>query len=321
MKVINQLKSAIKHNSTFHKPGNDKNIFLFSMPRSGTTWLMEIIATQPGFKLVNEPFNIRKDVVKENLHLTEWESLMDIGNLPQIASYIQHFIEGRDSDLRFFRQTPFTDLWRLKTNRIIFKLLFVGEGNIEWFADTFNGEIVYLVRHPIPVSLSRAVHPRLTSFVESDHSRHFTEDQLTYAQEIIFKGDKYECAVLDWCFQNAVALRNINPDWLMLSYEQMVMEPTLVIDTLIDRFSFEKPELMYERVNKASNSTAKSNKESQAILRDENKRRENKQWLVEKWAAKVTDAQIDKTFEILEVFEVDFYEKGNFMPKSNYLLH
>ena len=321
MKVLNQLKSAIKHNSTFHKPGKEKNIFLFSMPRSGTTWLMEIIATQPGFKIVNEPFNLRKEVVRDNLGLEEWESLMEIGNLPKIAAYLQHFIEGRDSDLRYFRQAPFSDLWKLRTNRIIFKLLFIGEGNLDWYVDTFNGEIIYLVRHPIPVSLSRAVHPRLKSFAESDHKRHFTEEQLAYAQEIIFHGDKFEQAVLDWCFQNAVALRNIRPEWLVLSYEQMVMEPTLVIDALIDRFSFEKPELMYERVNKASNSTAKSNQESQAILMDETKRRENKRWLVEKWAAKVSEEQIAKTFEILKVFEVDFYEKGNFMPKSSYLLH
>ncbi|MEM7369514.1 MAG: sulfotransferase [Bacteroidota bacterium] len=318
--MLNQLKSAIKHTSTFHKAGTEKNIFLFSMPRSGTTWLMEIIATQPGFKIVNEPFNLRKDVVRDNLGLQAWDSLMEIGSLPKIATYMQHFIEGRDSDLRYFRQAPFSDLWKLRTNRIIFKLLFVGEGDFDWFADTFNGEIVYLVRHPIPVSLSRAVHPRLQSFVESDHKRHFSQDQLAYAQEIIFRGDKFECAVVDWCFQNAVALRKIKPDWLVLSYEQMVMEPTLVIDTLIDRFSFERPELMYERVNKASNSTAKSNKESQEILRDANKRRESKKWLVEKWAAKVTEEQIQKTFEILTVFNIDFYEKGNFMPKSSYLL-
>ncbi|MEM7657251.1 MAG: hypothetical protein AAF399_14045, partial [Bacteroidota bacterium] len=163
-------------------------------------------------------------------------------------------------------------------------------------------------------------HPRLKAFLEAGANEHFTEAQINYAWEIFHKGDKFEQAVVDWCFQNAAPLRNLNQDWLTISYEQMVIEPVTVINSLIDRFGFEKPELMFGRLNKASNSTAKSNSESQAILRDESKLQESKRWLIEKWKAKVTDAQIDKTFEILEVFGIDYYEKDSFLPKSKYLL-
>jgi hypothetical protein len=320
MNVLKQLKSAIKHTSTFHKPGEAKNIFLFSMPRSGTTWLMEIIGTQPGFKLVNEPFNLRKEVVKDNLGLEDWESLQNPGNLPRVAAYLQHFIEGKDHDWRYFRHAPFSDFWKLKTNRILFKVLFVGENNFDWFRETFNAEVIFLLRHPIPVSLSRSVHPRLKSFLEAGPSEHFSEELMAYAWETYHRGDKFEQAVLDWCFQNAVALRQINPEWLVISYEQMVVEPVTVINQLIKHFGFEKPELMFGRLNKASNSTAKSNRESQAVLRDESKLQENKRWLIEKWAAKVTDEQVEKTFEILQAFGIDFYEKGSFLPNAKYLL-
>ncbi|GAB4419836.1 MAG: hypothetical protein OHK0039_32700 [Bacteroidia bacterium] len=318
--MIRQLKSAVKHHATFHKQGTEKNIFLFSMPRSGTTWLMEIIASQPGFKVVNEPFNLRKEVVRENLGIDDWDELFAPENQSKIASYLQHFIDGRDHDLRFFRYAPFSEFWKLRTHRIIFKVLFVGEANIDWYRTAFNAEVIYLLRHPVPVSLSRTEFPRLRSFIESDYHEHFSREQLLYAQQVIQRGDKYEQAVLDWCFQNAVPLRQATPDWLVLSYEQMVIEPERIIEHMVARFQFERPEWMYARVDKASNSTAKSNTESRQVLLNQDAMRQNRSWLIEKWANKVTQTQLDKTFEMLEVFEIDFYERGNFMPQDQYLL-
>lgn len=320
MNMLQQLKSAVKHGSTSHKPSGEKNLFLFSMPRSGTTWLMEIIATQPGFKMVNEPFNLRKEVVRDNLGLSDWHQFFDEGSLPRITDYVEHFIEGKDKDLRYFRHAPFSEFWKLRTDRIIFKLLFIGEGYFDWFRDQFNGEVIYLLRHPVPVSLSRTVHPRLTSFVESAYSQFFTAKQLDFARRVIREGDKFDQAVLDWCFQNAVPLQQMHPGWLVISYEQMVVDPETVLRHMISRYQFEKPELMYARLDKASNSTAKSNAESQQVLLDADKMKENKQWLVEKWLKKVSPGQVDRTFEILDVFEIDFYEKGSVMPRPQYLL-
>jgi hypothetical protein len=290
------------------------------MPRSGTTWLMEMIATQPGFKVINEPFNLRKEVVREHLRLDRWESLFEEESLPKIADYVQQFMDGRDTDLRFFRYAPFSEFWKLRTHRVLFKILFVGEGYFDWFSEMFNGEVIYLLRHPIPVSQSRESLPRLASFRHSPYSRHFSAQQLAIADQVIARGDAYEQAVLDWCFQNAVPLRQMKPEWLTLSYEQMVLEPEKVIGEMVRRYGFEQPEQMYSRVHKASNSTAKSNGESQAVLMDPQKIQENRRWLVEKWAKKATQDQIDKTFYLLDVFGIDFYEKGSFLPKAQYLI-
>ncbi|MDX1909025.1 MAG: sulfotransferase [Bacteroidia bacterium] len=320
MSNLSQLKSAIKHHTTFHQQGPDKNIFIFSMPRSGTTWLMEIIATQPGFKIVNEPFNIRKDVVREHLGLDAWNPILDPAGRDKIAAYMNMFLEGKDNDPRFFRYAPFSEFWKLKTDRILFKVLFAGEGYFDWFKETFNGQILYLLRHPIPVSLSRDVCPRLESFMTSGYREHFTPDVMTFAEGIVQKGDKFEMAVLDWCFENAVPLRQVQEDWMVISYEQMVLEPETILKELIWRCNFASPELMFARLDKASNSTAKSNAESQQVLLDSKKMVENKRWLVEKWVKKVSEAQIDRTFEILDRFGIDFYVKGNVMPASHYLI-
>lgn len=320
MGPVNTIKQFAKHKSTFHQPNGERNIFLFSMPRSGTTWLMEMIASQPGFKVVNEPFNLRKEVVKENLGLETWESFFLPENQPKVDRYIRNFITGNDTDLRFRRYAPFSEFWRLRTSRIIFKILFLGEHNISWYTEQFNGQAVYLVRHPIPVSLSREVHPRLRSFLDSPFRDHFSHEELAYAQSIAQAGDPYACAVLDWCFQNVMALRNRPKDMLLVTYEQMVLEPETVIQHLVQQFQFTRPDLMFNRLDKASGSTGKSDKESQAVLKDRTKIKENKEWLIKKWKKKITPAQEAITFEILDAFGIDIYQSGRFIPSDSYLL-
>ena len=212
MKLLknNKIGSWVKLYSSLHIPNGDKNIFLFSTPRSGSTWLTELISTQPQFKMVKEPFNIRKDYVRENLGISTWEDLLLHENEGSIYNYINSFIKNTYKDLRLKRPKPFSPLWKPITNRIIFKILFAGEQNFNWYKDNFNGEIIYLLRHPIPVALSREVQPRLTSFMNTPFIECFNLAQRELALEIIKSNDKFKKAILDWCFQNALPLKSLD---------------------------------------------------------------------------------------------------------------
>jgi hypothetical protein len=313
-------KQKIKIILSHHKQCDKKNIFLFSSPRSGSTWLTEIIATQPGFKMVKEPFNIRRDEVRENSGLHTWEEVISTLSEDKIKNYIQYFTEGNDKDWRYRRLHPLNDLWRFRTNRIIFKILFAGEDKINWFKDTFNGEIIFLLRHPIPVSLSREELPRLSSFINTSYSENFSYEEITFAKKLFQNGTKFQKSVLDWCFQNVLPLRHANNNWIVVSYEQMVIQPEIVIKNLVEKFEFPKPEEMFKRLSKASASTGKSDTESQDILRDPTKILESKQWLVDKWKKRVTPEQIEQTEEILNAFGIDFYQSNESLPKNKYLL-
>ncbi|WP_020529663.1 sulfotransferase family protein [Flexithrix dorotheae] len=318
--LIFNTTALIKLYSSYHRANGEKNIFLFSTPRSGSTWLTELIHTQPQFRMIKEPFNLRKGYVRDNLKMDNWEDLINPVNQKSIEKYINHFIQGKDNDLRFPRFAPFRPLWKPFTSRIIFKILFAGEGEFNWFKKKFNGEIIFLIRHPIPVSLSRKVCPRIESFLQKPYINHFSVEQKKFSQEILKKGDHFEMAILDWCFQNALPLRQMDQSWLTVSYEQTVLQPEIVIQNLVSKFQFPKPEKITNRLNKASVSTGKSSRESQNILLDPQKLAKNKRWLVEKWRDKITDNQHQKAFEILNVFGIDFYEYKNFGPKKSYLL-
>lgn len=316
---FNKIKNFVKHKTTFHYPSEYENIFIFSTARSGTTWLAELIATQNDFRIINEPFNIRVDVIRDTLKIYTWNEILEEKNKEKIKNHLYYFINGKDNDLRFNRPKICSSQWKFKTSRIVFKILFAGEDKLNWFNENFKGYFIFLIRHPIPVALSRSVFPRLESFLAPTYSKSFfTENQVNFAKKIIEKGDEFELAILDWSLQNSLSLKKIPNDWLLISYEQMVLEPEKIIKILTDKFELDQPKLMYNQIYKASGSTVKSNKESKDILKNPNKLKERRHWLLEKWKDKVNDSQRSKAFEILSVFNIDYYENDSFLPNNKY---
>ncbi len=314
------IKNWIKHQCSWHRQGHRKNIIIFSTARSGTTWLAEILATQGPFKIVNEPFNLRVPVVRDTLGFNTWESLLQPQNRERMADYLKAFEDGRDSDLRFKRETPFSEFWHLVTDRILYKILFACEDDIDWFAGRLDAHVIVLLRHPIPVALSREECPRLQSFLVPPFSEHFSAEQLAFARHLIATGSSFEVAVLDWCLQNVLPLRQRKAGWLVLGYEQLVVDPQSVIDVLAARLDLHDKPAMVQAVFRASNSTTKSGADSRNVLRDPAKLRENREWLIQRWKKQVSPEQEDAAYGILERFGIDFYERGSSIPAARYLV-
>jgi len=268
---------------------------------------MELICTQPGFKACNEPLNLRNPAVSRRLGISRWEELQSSAALPALERYFRAICDGESG---FKNPVPFSSCYRPVTSRIVFKIIHGGEAYINWFKETFNGRIVYLLRHPIPVTLSRQVLPRLHAFLNSEYRHCFTEEQLDYARSVVETGDKFEQGILLWCLQNGVALQQVREDWTIVTYEQLVLEPEPVINLLADRLDLPAPEKMTGRLTKPSGSSTRETKESiQGALR-----LPNRQWLVEKWLDKVTEAQRKSTQEMLEVFRLDVYSGDSVLP-------
>lgn len=304
---------------THHVQGSKPNFLIFSTPRSGSTWLAELLATQGRFKIVNEPFNLRKEVVRDHLGLENWQSLFEEANRGAVSRYMKRFIEGTDSDRRFPRERPFSQFWHPRTDRVIFKILFAGEDSFSWFQNEFRGHTLFLVRHPLAVSLSRRHFPRLESFLSPPFSRHFSATQLKYANALVDSGDKLQIAVLDWCLQNMVPLQNTDSNVVTIFYEHLVMKPELIVNDLARKFDLPDRERMLDRINKPSRSTRKSRREYHGILFEENEMRKQRLWLIERWRDKIQPAQEQAAFQTLETFGIDCYEIGRALPNDRHL--
>ena len=311
------MLNTIYMRSTTHRPDGSTDVFLFSSPRSGSTWLMELIYTQPGFRWCREPFDLRKAVVKDHLSITEWEEFHSPQATEKFEPYIRSFVEGKIRDRRIRHPRPFGQYYRPLTRRTVFKILHAGEERINWFRDTFQGQIVFLIRHPIPVTLSHEVHPRLEAFVYSDYADHFTQEQMGFARQTLAYGTKFECGILDWCFQNALPLQQRTDDWVVVTYEQLVLNPDPIITRLARRLDLPNPERVNNRLTVPSDSAMKSDATTQQRLK-EGRSQELNTWLVEKWRSKVSAEQEKRAMEILSIFNIDIYQMGSSLPVNRF---
>lgn len=318
--LTEHLKIPIKSISNFHIQGQKPNIFLFSTPRSGSTWLMELIASQKGMKVCNEPFNIRKPYVQDILGIHEWETLCNSEALKKVEHYLRLFISG-SKKVATFDLLPYQPYHRFFTNRIVFKLLFFGEHRITWLRNTFDAQMIFSIRHPIPVSVSRENFTRLNSYVHSEYSQNFSQAQLTFATAIMKDGSAMEKGVLDWCFQNAPLLRYGGNDLLLVTYEQLTLQPELIIDRMAEHLDLDDKKSMLNNVTRPSKSVSKSNQETTSFLKDTSNYEANKKWLIEKWKKKVLPDEEEKLMNILKVFELDIYTYGDVLPNKKYWIN
>lgn len=275
---------------------------------------MELILTQPGFAGYNEPLNLRKEVVRESLGVSEWADLHKSSFKGKLSPYIGSMCSGAYRDPRFNRPSPFSPFFRPLTRRIVFKIIHGAEEHINWLSQTFNGRVLFLVRHPIPVALSRNYSPKLDTILDTEFNSFFSKSQLRMAEKIVRGRDQFARNVLDWCLRNSVAIRSRTDNWVILTYEQLVVNPGPAISVIADRFELPDADRIMKRLSVPSRSTSLSNKATQEALRDNRGGVEN-QWLVEKWKSKVSEEQLAVASELVEAFELSgLYNVSEALP-------
>jgi hypothetical protein len=302
------LKRAVKSMSNVHRPDGRANVLLFSTPRSGSTWVMELIWTQPGFKYCNQPLSLFNPLVRKHLGTDRWESLYESDFSPTLERYFRDICEGR---LRFANPNPLRGHYRPITHRIVFKEIHGCADRINWFRDTFNARIAYLIRHPIAVAISSEQFPLIGAFLETAYRDHFSREQLSFADRIATSGTPLERGVLSWCLQNSVPLREASDDWAIVTYEQLVVDPAPVIQELASKLDLTAPDRMREALTVPSvNVKIKSNEETQHLLYETTADRRPD--LVDKWRRKVDANEVARAMDIVSTFELDVYTRDVF---------
>ncbi len=304
------LKHTVKSMSNIHRPDGRPNVFLFSTPRSGSTWLMELIWTQPGFKYCNQPLSLFNPHVRKHLGTDRWEALYERGSTPTLERYFRQICEGR---VRFANPSPLRGHYRPVTHRIVFKEIHGCADRIDWFGDTFNARVAYLIRHPIAVSISSERFPMLDAFLGTAYRDHFSHEQLALADRLALEGSPLERGVLSWCLQNAVPLREASQEWAIVTYEQLVVDPQPVIDELAVKLELPAPQRMTDALAVPSvNVKIKSSEETQRLLYETGMDRRPD--LVDKWRRRVDANDEARAMAILDAFEVDAYTRGDVFP-------
>lgn len=306
-----RLRWQIKRLSNIHIQGPLPNIFLFATARSGSTWLKEIIATQPGIKFIDEPLNMGRFQSTSGPLPPSWEFLLPHpGREEVLERYFEDLIHNR---IGVAGPSPFNRFHRVLSRRLIFKIQRCMD-LMNWFEERFGGRIVYLVRHPIPVSLSHRCN-RGALFLANDLfcARHLTEEQRVFGRKVLKQGSPLEQKVLGWCLQNLSPLKFLDRSrWLCLHYEDLVLEPEATLRHVARELELPRLDRMLKQVGRPADCPLPDAETRRFLARTSIK--DDRSYLVRKWREKITEQDEARTFEIMDRFGIDTYAFGEDMP-------
>ncbi|MCS4055903.1 sulfotransferase [Salinibacter ruber] len=293
---------------------NENPIFIFSTRRSGSTLLMRMIYSQKKVDYIDQPL----DLWKPHLHF-------DMLPHPYKSQYIS--LQRHDEELlhKFFRdlingnlrlrnQWDVTDSdFSYRANRLVVKTL-NSLALIDWFDEKFNLEIVYHLRHPIPVSLSvmkRGWGNVASAYLENEQfcKRHLESEEIDFGWRVLREGSRLQKFVLEWCLRNYLPLSCHNQkSWLTLTYEELVSQPKEASELICHKLNLPNPSRMSKVVDVPTATTRRS---SQKTI-DES----GTASLVDKWVRQVSPDERSEVAKVLEIYGVKVYNAHKARPQK-----
>lgn len=288
---------------SFHRKQRswDKNIFLFSTPRSGSTFLMNLFGTQQGIRCISEPLNINKEVppVRKERYI---DSDLSPTEKKLIKEHLSLIITGKKFRISW-KDIRYGKLFH--SSRVTLKLTRATH-LIEWFLKNFEGHYIYLIRHPIPTCLSQmrmGLSPPIKEYLQS--STFGKKDLIPLTLDLIQKtSGRLEKYVIGWCLDNALPLKKFQTHKriLFLRYEDLVLTPHREISRF-DAMELPAPTAMLKEIQVPSSSSQTVNPEKLDAIK-----RGDKEYLIyESWKEKVTRKEIYNVRQILKNFNVHLY--------------
>ncbi|NOX31100.1 MAG: hypothetical protein GXP35_13790 [Actinobacteria bacterium] len=272
------LKAVVKEAvwlTASHKPGHRPDVALFATRRGGSTWLMQVIGSSPGFRTLDQPFS----VMTANLTPGHYRKMPkypygeiaspSVDEFDALRPYVDALLSGElplNAPYRFW-----SGEFRRKTDRQLLKI--VGAKSIApWLDDEFDLDVVLLTRHPITQALS-CIRNGWTLTVRAflDNPR-FVDEWLANGLEgrchdVLATGSDLDRFVLNWGLENMVAL-GAAPDrsWFVTSYEATVSEPEAVLEQLDSHLDLGGVEPLRRALARPSRSSRLSTGERRAAM-------------------------------------------------------
>lgn len=305
-----------------------KDIYIFTIVRAGSTWLTEIINSQPGIKTVSEPLSTNnKDQISVltkyfgSMFLEERYISLTDREKELMVKYFSDLSLGKTLRSLYWRDlfsrshSFFTNRTLFKTHKISSLLLF--------FDDKFDIDIIYLIRHPISNSISRirkGWNHYIKHYLDDEYFRGLLDGNLiNFIEKINMEGTILEKFVASWCLENWVFLRTLQKQEVfknnitLVTYEELVLQPEKVIKKLYLNLNLTELHRMFKHVNIPSHGIIHSTKQTK-----ENIIAGNRDYLLNRWKKDVSNNEEKKVFNILEKFNIDLYTFGNHFPNEIY---
>ncbi|MFX0132466.1 MAG: sulfotransferase domain-containing protein [Candidatus Hodarchaeota archaeon] len=289
-------------------------IAIFGSPRSGTTWLMELIETLPNYLTIFEPFNIN------------WfpkVRMYDFGFRPYINpkkndhkmyEYLNKVFSGRIRSIEPLYNLNINNVYdRIKSNKIIVKFIRANR-IIPWISSKFKlKNIIYITRHPC-ATISSQIKSNITGYNILNPPKNIFPKKTELINEIkdipeivkiinkINKLNKIETLSIIWAIDQYIPFKYQNKyNFYTISYEDLLLRGEETLKNLFHYIGYDDYIYVRKLLKNPSKVTLKSER---SIVKLRKKQ-------LFKWKYDLSIRQIKQIINILEKFNI-------FVTEQNY---
>lgn len=314
MRIKNSIKTLLKNLHRHNK--TEPDIYIFTLPRAGSTLLAEILNTNSHSKLASESFALDKNnlqVLKKYFNYGFIaERYVDISeiDLQKVIRYYEDLSSGENWN-SYYWSDILKPQHNFETKRTIFKthkFTYYFDNLMSHFNSDFS---IYLLRNPISHSLSRlnlgwANYIDLFA-VSKKINKILPEKAKIKINQVNNNGSQLEKFVVSWCLENYVFIRSYQESRLQSNvfpvfYEQLIIDPENTIKKICVKINMEFNNRMLAIMDIPSSGITHSTKETekQIILK-------NKNYLVNRWRERINADTKIQIKDILISFGITLY--------------
>lgn len=269
-----------------------KSTFICGAGRSGTTWLAELLNYANKYRLLVEPFTAER--VPMCRHFEARQYLRPDDENAEYFEAAYSIFSGRIRNNWVDRRNR----WMITRQRLIKDVR--STLMLKWIRNRFpQMPIVFLVRHPCAVAISRT---KLGYRTDLRHV-YLRQDALMadhlapFADEIAAAETAFEHHTVDWCVENLLPFRQLSPgDVHLVFYEDLWVNPKAELQRLFTYLKRPFDEAVLQRLNKPS-VTARKKGDASAILSGES--------VIDAWRKYVSAEEYSAALRTTRVFGLD----------------
>lgn len=278
----------------------ENTVVISGSPRSGTTWLGNILNKHIDYCMLTEPFNLRDPALQDAgytwrtyvPHEYQWPNGYNIAYKIFTG---QHIYKSQllDNNLINILRAKSLLIKSVRLNRLF-----------PWLTNNFNlrGQI-YLIRHPCAVIASQKIHQAFPKQVLNDFDLAFIEEHLSHLHKPVQKlKTEEELRAIMWSIDQLVPLSISNPPWLTVSYEQLVANGDTELKRISDYLNLELTSDMIEQLEQPS-------REAQRWSADPKQSIEKR---LSGWQQRLDEETIDRILDVVDMFGIQGFSKDIF---------
>lgn len=281
---------------SFTKPELDdySNILIISgSPRSGTTWLGELLSTIPNSIMLFEPLHLKRNPRSKEYGF-KWRTYISPESKNRMEKlFFEELFKCKHLNSWITREAPVHKLFNVEY--LIFKFV---RANLllNWLKNNFPiKKPILIIRHPCAVVSSQLRLKQFSKLKDLYVSDKFYEDFPTLLNTLKNYGTYEELLSARWCQENYAPLATNKSSFLLITYENLLINPREEIKKIFNAWDIEIPDIIYEKFSDSSSTTHR------------NINHQNKTEVLGTWRKVLKDDQRKNILKVVRDFGMDFY--------------